>query len=372
MAPIVSVAEQHDMLNSHYESARSTASATFRSASSGSKQEMMDSLNQQMFPMHDRIKFAAKVRRIIASVPRKPGGNCLPVARPNHREVHPSDIASKFSVVRRIGSSSKYGGVFVVKYQKTLLKPLYLAIKRMPITSFMPTTPKAREIRLYEQFGEVVAAMQSPNFPVVYGTLTCNSCQYVNENLKDHSRKCYILFNELASGDLKTWLHEGERPMSQMTSMMAQLLAGLCVMHASGWVHNDLHWGNALYHQLPPGGYWHYKLGSDDIYIKNTGQRWMLWDFGLAAKLSGRKDYVDAYRIAHVDQWCLINGLGWGDTFRWYCDHVRDAKRRYEQNKSSRKPQVGGLFAMQMLQFIMGHHHNTQVVVSDLPRVRWC
>jgi hypothetical protein len=46
----------------------------------------------------------------------------------------------------------------------------------------------------------------------------------------------------------------------------------------------DAHWGNFLYHKIKPGGYIHYKIYDNDIYIKNMGYMWIIWDYMIKKK----------------------------------------------------------------------------------------
>ena len=62
--------------------------------------------------------------------------------------------------------------------------------------------------------------------------------------------------------------------------------------------HNDCHWGNFLYHKIKPGGYIHYKIFDKDIYLKNYGYLWIIWDYGITSSLIN--PLIDYTRVVHA------------------------------------------------------------------------
>jgi hypothetical protein len=65
-------------------------------------------------------------------------------------------------------------------------------------------------------------------------------------------------------------------------------------LERKGIVHNDLHFGNILYHEEGPerdndGKWLWYRIGKDDIYVKHRGFLWVLWDFGMMVE-AGEKE----------------------------------------------------------------------------------
>ncbi len=80
-----------------------------------------------------------------------------------------------------------------------------------------------------------------------------------------------------------------------------QLIFSLRAFHNLGYVHNDAHLGNYLYHKITPGGFWQYQYKNTVIYVPNTGYLMVLWDPGLANKESAvlprRIDYDRTLRL---------------------------------------------------------------------------
>jgi hypothetical protein len=90
-----------------------------------------------------------------------------------------------------------------------------------------------------------------------------------------------------------------------------QLLISLCTFHSHiGYIHDDAHLGNFLFHKVPPGGYWHYELiyknlynnakETVNIYVPNVGYLVVLWDPGMAKPIDPYYDdipFVDYNRV---------------------------------------------------------------------------
>ena len=92
----------------------------------------------------------------------------------------------------------------------------------------------------------------------------------------------------------------------------------LGIEHA-GLVHNDMHWGNYLYHKVPEynGKYFHYRYFDTNsriehnIYLKNNGYVFIGWDFADAypPQYSNNDTLnIDIYRIFHINKWALEEG----------------------------------------------------------------
>jgi serine/threonine protein kinase len=231
------------------------------------------------------------------------------------------DNAHTFIKIKRIGSDSSFGEAHLVKNIDDPKKPIYLAVKLLPLNDYTMT-----EIKLYKRFTPLVLKQQSPHFPIIIGTSKCNDCEFQNENLYLKNKitpGCYYVFNELANGDLKQW-SATTHATGEYFSMMAQILLSLTTLHAAGFSHNDLHWGNMLYHTTVEGGYWHYcvsisknsevgkifKISRNikrDLYVKNTGQQWVLWDFGLMNTKFNKHINYDMSQISNIANWAQNN-----------------------------------------------------------------
>ena len=259
------------------------AKATITSADRAVALEKMRKIRAYYsMPMNDRIGYAHRVRKAMKN--------------------------ANFERIQRIGSDSAYGETYLVKNTDIPLKPLYVALKVMPNKGKMAIE---REIYLYYRFSRYVSKAINPHFPMVYSHNICPKCTYVNKNIlaTRPPKSCYHVFNELANGDLKMWMKSQVdsgwwHDEATYRSMVAQTLLGLYTLHWDAvMTHDDLHWGNLLYHDVSAtiGGYWHYRVDGLDIYVRNMGQLWILWDFGLMS--IGYSRASDAYRLMHFTHW---------------------------------------------------------------------
>lgn len=208
-----------------------------------------------------------------------------------------------FVKLNRIGSDSHFGEAYKVANYDDPATPMFLAVKVLP-----DTADAANELAMYKRFTSAVLTGVSPHFPIILSTVKCDECRYENQELFDNGpvpKECRYVFNELASGDLRTWSHTVHQPM-EYYSMLAQVLLGLGFMHSKGYSHNDVHWGNVLHHAVPARGFWHYRVvaakRTHDVYVRNTGQQWVWWDFGFMAKTTENVNH-DLLKICESYEW---------------------------------------------------------------------
>ena len=88
---------------------------------------------------------------------------------------------------------------------------------------------------------------------------------------------------ELASGDMRDYLKFGSFSDKELYSALFQIMAGLHAIQMTGQIlNNDIKAKNILYYDVKPGGYWHYKIGSQNFYVPNYGKMFVLNDFGVS------------------------------------------------------------------------------------------
>jgi len=213
-----------------------------------------------------------------------------------------------FEKIKRIGSKSVYGEAFIA-YNGDSKLPIYTAIKLMPNNE-----DNLNEVAMYRIFQSYITRGMSPHFPMIYASHICTNCQYDN---KRHFRgKCIALLNELAEGDLKSYLKH-QHTSNELIMIYGQIITSCLAMEHAGYVHHDLHWGNFLYHKVPEykGKYLHYVYFDEyykrhSIYLKTNGLIFIAWDFGKMNQQYSTNDnvYVDLYRIFHINKWALDEG----------------------------------------------------------------
>lgn len=149
------------------------------------------------------------------------------------------------------------------------------------------------------------------NFPMLYGSNECNASDAP-------AQMRYALFSELADGalfDLMTKPDPETHAMMsprEFSSCIMQVIMGVLKLRQLGFIHDDLHPGNILYHRITPGGYWWYQVNGKDYYIENIGKLAVLWDFGMTKTISwdvaaGQIPTTDVYRLCSSIQHMLMN-----------------------------------------------------------------
>lgn len=197
-------------------------------------------------------------------------------------------IGNKFKIIKKIGNSSKYGNIYLTNGVKkgNLLE---FACKIMPVNNYNNI-----EVKLYNFLKNEVINNNNIHFPIIYKTLICNK-QKKSKNLPSiiSNKKYYIVINELMNGDLNDFVHKYNNNYDFLLNAIQQcMIAVLSFHYKTNLLHNDCHWGNFLYHKIDEGGYFHYKIYDKDIYIKNIGYLWIIWDYGLVKNNNNLlKDY---------------------------------------------------------------------------------
>ena len=206
--------------------------------------------------------------------------------------------SSPFNVMTRLGDSGKYGEVYLAKsvYKG---KRLEAAMKLMPITY-----KNKAEVGYYKHFNEYIKSGKNPHYPLVFHSRTCTMCPFHDRP----SDACYLVLKEVADGDLKGWLKR-KHSNAAYISLWAQLCISGFGLEQTNMIHNDLHWGNVLFHKVNRGNkgkYMYYNIGKFNIYVKFTSEHWVLWDFGLSVSDNPPYDtslVEDMDRISGMAHW---------------------------------------------------------------------
>ena len=121
-----------------------------------------------------------------------------------------------------------------------------------------------------------------PNLPLFIDTFLCSKCDFIFRK-GDKTHPCIITAMELASGDMRDYLKFGSFSDKELYSALFQIMAGLHAIQMTGQIlNNDIKAKNILYYNVKPGGYWHYKIGSQNFYVPNYGKMFVLNDFGVS------------------------------------------------------------------------------------------
>ena len=165
----------------------------------------------------------------------------------------------------------------------------------------------ALEVKLLKKMNKFAERRVCPNFPLTYNVLKCKKpCNYANNCLRNRrrgSRGYYVVMNELADCDLRTFFKSSIiHNTATYESLAIQMFFAIYAFHRLGYSHEDAHHGNFLVHKIAPGGCWWYKIGNIDVYVPNTGHLLVLWDPGMAIKMKDsyfKKDYEFCFDLFH-------------------------------------------------------------------------
>jgi len=206
-------------------------------------------------------------------------------------------IGSKITVTQRIGTESINADVYKARFPYRY--NIDLAVKLIPLSDTEKKLQEDREslstlneslawseIYLLKMVSKLVTQGICPNLPVMYSYFTCNKCIIQNQEAREHyddSHDCILVITELADGDLKSLLTNYEYTYDQLLTIYFQIYAALYAIrkYYNIW-HQDLHWGNVLFHEINYGGYFKYIIKGTPVYIPNYGILPVLWDFGYA------------------------------------------------------------------------------------------
>lgn len=264
-----------------------------------------------------------KFNNISRSLDKVPEKQCL---EPKKMDINVDEIDIK----KTFGTKSAYGLAFLanINYydgQDKDKEQEIVAVKMMP-----DNPANNKEILILDKAKDMVLKGDTIHFPILYKTLKCPKSfeNRVNEHklpdlLKD--TEYHMVINELAKGDLKMFMADKSKVANTelMRNAFAQIYISISMFHQRmGMYHLDAHWGNFLFHEVKPGGVFHYKIGNKDYYIPNLGYVWVIWDFGFATDIDSEKSklFKDYTRVSNAfiptrDYGWLPNNRGINEDF---------------------------------------------------------
>lgn len=200
-------------------------------------------------------------------------------------------IGNNIIAKNQIGTPSAYGIVYLSSFRDSDNKPFQYAIKIQLLIK-----QAILEIGTLETLREALLRNVTPHFPYMYSVLYCNDVREDFKNIpKDDFKKfpnliknayakktpIAMILNELANGDLKTFIAYNSSNVNLLKNACMQALIGIFTFNmVTNHYHNDTHWGNFLYHKIISGGYIHYRIQGIDYYLENLGYLFVIWDYG--------------------------------------------------------------------------------------------
>lgn len=207
-------------------------------------------------------------------------------------------LDSYFIVKNRIGKDSAYAEAFQGCFP--LNCKYKIAIKKIPVSridkKYIKTPESYEALNTSLVFSELfflkitnllVFKNICPHLPLVYDTYFCeNKCTFENKQAIAHDptiKDCILVVNELAVGDLHMLLTKIQPSIEHLKICFFQIYMGIyCIQKYFNLRHDDLHWGNVLFHKTNKKGYIRYIVKGHEIVIPNIGYLMVLWDFGLS------------------------------------------------------------------------------------------
>jgi len=199
---------------------------------------------------------------------------------------------------KQIGTESRYGIVYLSN-----INIQYKNLYKFAVKIMRSSLDNKNEAKITDAVSSLTIKNVNPHFPILYKMFVCNTPPLSNQYPKLIEKYKYItLLSELANGDLASIIEKDKIFYSNfeiIKNTIQQIFISILSFHVFiDKIHNDAHWGNFLYHKIKPGGYIHYNIMGVDIYVKNYGYLWIIWDYGRATKrIENSNTYTDYDRI---------------------------------------------------------------------------
>lgn len=225
-------------------------------------------------------------------------------------------------ISNRIGTESRIASVFKACIPKSC--KYTIAVKQVPLKKLdkdyintnesLPALNKSfiwRELYILKLCKLLIDNGITSNLPYMYKYFLCNKCDFntgnpkVKYNLSNSGKSCLYISVELANGDLKNLLinHRPYFNSLEINIIYFQIYVGVyCLQKYFNIEHQDLHWGNVLYKEIPKGGYIKYIIDNEEIIVPNIGYRMILWDFEFV-RIKDKIEPTDVYYKHKNDIW---------------------------------------------------------------------
>lgn len=283
-------------------------------------------------------------------------------------------IGDNIIAKNQIGRPSAYGIVYLSSFKDSDNKPFEYATKIQLLEKEAKT-----EIRILETLREALLRETTPHFPYLYSVLYCDDVKKDFKDIpKDQFKKfpallkkkkpIAMILNELANGDLKTFVNNNKSNLNLLKNAYIQVLISLFTFNmVTNSFHNDAHWGNFLYHKIKPGGYIHYRIQGVDYYLENLGYLWVIWDFGNIKPLNelGYHIDTDVWRVSGA----FINKKdkeGWVIGLDKAFSNFNLTIARYIESAYGKKP-YRPILMKEMIKYLFGEYSKANWVLKNPP-----
>jgi hypothetical protein len=267
----------------------------------------------------NRIWLATLIRHQLEDLSRLPvGEQCLNAPR----------VLNKIDLGKKIGAGS-FGNIYVAHVNKRYIIALKMAIAGVTETAIKnPYDQKYtawNEINILKPYiNSFIEKGICQNFPYVYNSFICRHCDFereVKDKLIIKRKPCYIVVEEIASGDLRRWGNIGRRTEEEKYNALFQCMAGLHALQKYFQIcNNDIKGENILFKEISiiENSYWEYVIMGTTYYIPNTGSLFFVNDFGVSyssdptlpicRRLSKNDRPVEKVKNAGYRPFIVVNG----------------------------------------------------------------
>jgi hypothetical protein len=193
-------------------------------------------------------------------------------------------------IIKRIGSNSKNGIILL-----GLIGDYKIALK---IGRF--NSKNINELKTLKNVTDIVLANKTNHFPMLYNYKTFEPMEEYERFPKifhKFLKKPYIIYiNELAEGDLKSFLNENYMNDELILNALIQSIMSLIDFYKNtGKFHNDSHSGNFLFHKIPSTKDFQYEYDGKIIKLKNLGYLFVIWDL---------EKSIEFHKIKYENKFC--------------------------------------------------------------------
>ena len=243
------------------------------------------------YNLPERVKFINQIKELVKGIKN---GDCVEPKKFGSRDGY--SVRNIINLEQVIGTPSAYGVIYL-----TTIKGAPTSFK-IASKLFKPTTGNKNEVKIMEHITKnLILTEKSRHFLALYNNTTCKD--------KKLEEKIQLLsINELAHGDLKGLISKkdvmGDDKL--VYNLLVQVIISIATFQKEMKMHhNDCHYGNFLYQKNIEKGHYHYRVGVEDYYLPACDYNMMIYDFGLAKKITndligGRYIMIDYARIINA------------------------------------------------------------------------
>lgn len=125
-----------------------------------------------------------------------------------------------------------------------------------------------QELLRAHQMSRLVLCRGFPHFPILYGAA----------RITNKGTPYYLAFTEAFNGNLAQWLRQKGRSPREIGGALVQVLMALAVLHGRKIAHAALTPANIVYLNttLADAGWWQYRIGNRDVYVRKSGSMFAL------------------------------------------------------------------------------------------------